>query len=130
MTLLHTTPIAARPIRVLLVDDEEDSAELLGMLLVRRGFEVTSARSVATALAAAGATTVDVLVSDLRLPDGNGHDLLRHLRAAGNLPAIALSGLDRAASARSDGDVGFDEYLRKPVAIDKLVDAIRRAYHN
>lgn len=128
--MLHTTPIAARPIRVLLVDDEEDSAELLGMLLARRGFEVASACSVATARAAAEATTIDVLVSDIRLPDGNGHDLLRHLRVAGNLPAIALSGLDRAASARPEGDGGFDEYLRKPVAIDELVDAIRRAFHN
>ena len=116
----------ASPARVLVVDDEDDLTDLLHMLLTRRGFAVTIARSVAGAVAAAGTGTIDVLVTDMRLPDGSGHDLLRQLRAAGRMPAIALSGLDRDAGVEGASVAGFDEYLRKPVAIDDLVDALRR----
>lgn len=123
-------PAAARLSRVLLVDDDDDCAELLRMLLVRRGFEVTIARSVATALVAAEAVTVDVLVSDIGLPDGTGHDLLRQLRVARRLPAIALSGLDRAAALKNEGDARFDEYLGKPVGINQLVEALLRVAGN
>jgi len=115
-----------RPRRILLVDDHADSVDLLRMLLVRRGFEVTIARSVAAAIAAAAAEPLDVLVSDIGLPDGSGYDLLRQLRSAGPLPAVALSGLDRAADLERAREAGFDEYLTKPVAIAQLVDAIRR----
>jgi DNA-binding response OmpR family regulator len=115
-----------RPLRVLLVDDHADTAELLRMLLSRRGFEVTTARSVASALVAAEASPIDVLVSDIGLTDGNGCDLLRQLRAIGPLPAIALSGRDREADVQSARDAGFDEYLGKPVGIAQLVEALRR----
>lgn len=116
---------SARP-RVLLVDDDEDSTELLRMLLARRGFQVTTACSVATALAAADAATFDVLVSDIGLPDGTGYDLLRQVRLARRLPAIAVSGLDRAADFKDGPGAAFDEYLGKPVGIEKLVEALRR----
>jgi DNA-binding response OmpR family regulator len=117
-------PGAAPKTRVLLVDDDDDSTDLLRMLLARRGFAVTTARSVATALDAAEAGTVDVLVSDIGLPDGTGYDLLLALRAARSIPAIALSGRDR--DAKNEGDAAFDEYLGKPVAIEKLVAALQR----
>jgi DNA-binding response OmpR family regulator len=116
----------SRPLRVLLVDDHADTAELLRMLLVRRGFEVTTARSVATALVAAESTPIDVLVSDIGLSDGTGCDLLRQIRAVRPLPAIALSGRDREADVQSARDAGFDEYLGKPVGIVQLVEALRR----
>jgi two-component system CheB/CheR fusion protein len=116
--------------RLLLVDDHDDAADVLRILLARRGFNVTVARSVGTALAATEAATLDVLVSDIRLPDGSGHDLLRQLRAVRRIPAIALSGLDRAASKSGATDGGFDEYLYKPVAIDNLVAAVRRVCPN
>jgi DNA-binding response OmpR family regulator len=123
----QTPPEAgARPVRVLLVDDHADTAELLRMLLSRRGFEVTTARSVASALVAAETSPIDVLVSDIGLADGNGCDLLRQLRALGPLPAIALSGRDREADVQSARDAGFDEYLGKPVGIVQLVEALRR----
>jgi DNA-binding response OmpR family regulator len=114
------------PLRVLLVDDHADTAELLRMLLVRRGFEVTTARSVASALVAAESTPVDVLVSDIGLADGSGCDLLKQLRAIRPLPAIALSGRDREADVQSARDAGFDEYLGKPVGIVQLIEALRR----
>jgi DNA-binding response OmpR family regulator len=123
----HTPP--ARRSRVLVVDDHTETTELLRILLGRRGFDVTTARSVATAMAAIEASPVDVLVSDVNLPDGDGCDLLQRLREAHEarrLPAIALSGLDRDADRRRGLDAGFDEYLAKPVGIDQLVGALRR----
>ena len=126
MTNLPPVEPESRPLRVLLVDDHADTAELLRMLLSRRGFEVTTARSVASALIAAEASSIDVLVSDIGLTDGNGCDLLRQLRALGPLPAIALSGRDREADVQSARDAGFDEYLDKPVGIAQLVEALRR----
>jgi CheY-like chemotaxis protein len=138
----HGEPGVRTP-RVLLVDDHADTADLLRMLLTRRGFEVTTAHSVATGLAAAGGAPVsmgpqaapnpgpasrappfDVLISDIHLPDGSGHDLLRQIRAVGPLPAVALSGLDRAADRESAHEAGFDAYLGKPVSIAQLVDAL------
>lgn len=126
MSNLPSMESEPRPLRVLLVDDHADTAELLRMLLSRRGFEVTTARSVASALVAAEASPIDVLVSDIGLADGNGCDLLRQLRAVGPLPAIALSGRDREADVQSARDAGFDEYLGKPVGIAQLVEALRR----
>ena len=124
----NQSPLSADPppLRVLLVDDHADTADLLRMLLVRRGFQVTTARSVATALAAAESAPIDVLVSDIGLADGSGCDLLRQLRAVSPLPAIALSGRDREADVQSARDAGFDEYLGKPVGIIQLVEALRR----
>ena len=119
------TGAAARP-RALVVDDHTETTELLRILLVRRGFDVTTARSVATAIAAVEETPVDVLVTDINLPDGDGCNLLRRMREAGPLPAIALSGLDRPPDSRRGLDAGFNEYLCKPVAIDQLVGALRR----
>lgn len=112
--------------RVLLVDDHTDAAELMQILLDRRGFEVTLASSVATALVAAAAGRVDVLVSDIELSDGNGCDLLRQLRAGVLLPAIAMSGHAQPADRKRGRDAGFDEYLCKPVSIDQLVAALAR----
>ena len=114
---------------VLVVDDEDDFSEVVEILLTRRGFAVTRARSVAGAVAAAAVAPIDVLVSDMRLPDGSGHDLLRQLRGASRVPAIALSGLERDARGDRASVAEFDEYLRKPLDIDDLVDALRRVTH-
>src|SRR5580704_17701193 len=112
--------------RVLLVDDHAETTELLQILLARRGFEVTTARSVATAIAAIEEAPVDVIVSEINLPDGDGCELLQRLREARHVPAIALSGLDRPPDSQRGLDAGFDEYLGKPVAIEQLVGALRR----
>lgn len=116
---------------LLLVDDHADSAELLRMLLVQRGFAVTVAGSVAAALAALaadGAAPIHVLVSDISLPDGTGHDLLQQIRAGGRaLPAVAFSGRASEADVQRGREAGFAEYLTKPVRLEELIGAVRRA---
>jgi DNA-binding response OmpR family regulator len=87
---------------------------------------VRLADTVAGGLRVLGAETLDVILSDLGLPDSSGHDLLRQTRAAGiDTPAIVLSGFgsdkDRAQSAAA----GFTAHLTKPIDFDLLIDTVR-----
>ena len=113
--------------RVLLVDDHEDT--LLGMqrLLGRRGYRVVVAHSVAEGLQKAKSEErFDLLISDLGLPDGSGCDLMSALRADGGPPGIALSGYGMESDISKTKEAGFSEHLIKPVAIDRLEEAMRR----
>ncbi len=111
-----------RPPRVLVVDDHAETVELLGMLLRRRGFSVTLARSVNEALRAVESASFDVLVSDHELPDGTGEELLRRLPAR---PPLALQ-ISGHAELPSDGakTAVFDQHLCKPVDTKELVRLI------
>ena len=119
-----------RPLRVLLVEDHADTRHVLTRLLRGAGHVVTAADSVAEALGvirAANGGGVELLVSDLALPDGTGLDVIRALRelrpreAAG---AIALSGWGMAEDVRKSIDAGFDRHLTKPVSFDALLEAV------
>lgn len=112
-------------LRILLVDDHRDTAESLAMLLQQRGFEVLLADSVASAIEQA-ARGFDVLVSDLGLPDGNGHELVERLAARGPLRAIALSGYASDADVAASRAAGFEAHLVKPVEPARLVRLIEK----
>lgn len=118
------TPQPSR--RVLLVEDHLDTSNLLSRLLRSWGHEVRVAQSVASALEAASAEPFDLLISDLGLPDGSGHDLMRQLAARGPMPAIAVSGYGASEDIRQSRDAGFAEHLTKPVSPAVLREAIRR----
>src|SRR5512136_2050251 len=66
--------------RILVVDDEASMRELLGIMLRRDGYQVLDASSFASASAAVVASRVDMVITDVRLPDGNGIDLLRQVK--------------------------------------------------
>jgi two-component system CheB/CheR fusion protein len=127
--------------RILLVEDDEDSAKVLARLLRRSGAAVQTADSVATGLQVALADPHDLVISDIGLPDGSGLDLMRQLIAARRgephggpngsgggepYPAIALSGFGMEEDIRQSREAGFAEHLTKPVNLDQLHDAIRR----
>ncbi|MGK3963320.1 PAS domain S-box protein [Sorangium sp. So ce118] len=116
-----------RALRILLVEDHEDTAEMMSELLTLTGHTVRIARSVRAAIDLAGAEAFDLLVSDLGLPDGSGTDLLESLRSAGNaVRAIALSGYGMEEDRRKTTRVGFLEHLIKPVSFRDLEAAIQR----
>ncbi|WP_437642546.1 CheR family methyltransferase [Sorangium sp. So ce854] len=116
-----------RPLRILLVEDHEDTAEMMSELLTLTGHAVRIARSVRAALDLAGAEAFDLLVSDLGLPDGSGTDLLESLRSTGNgIKAIALSGYGMEEDRRKSTRVGFLEHLIKPVSFRDLEASIQR----
>ena len=82
-----------RSLRILLVEDDEDSAEMMVCFLKREGHRVQTAGDVGTALEAATSGMFDLLISDICLPDGSGVDLMRELCSRGSeMPGIALSG--------------------------------------
>ena len=117
-----------RPLRILLVEDHEDTAEAMADLLRLIGHEVTVAGSVAAALAAAGDGhgRLDLVVSDLGLPDGSGQDLMRELARLYGLRGIALSGYGMEDDVRRSHEAGFLHHLTKPVDLQMLKAAIRQ----
>jgi PAS domain S-box-containing protein len=112
-------------LRILLVEDHPDTAEALAELLRLAGHRVTVAGGVAAALAAAAeAQELDLLISDLGLPDGTGHDVMRGLSRSGSIPGIALSGYGMEEDVRRSHEAGFDRHLTKPVTLQTLEAAI------
>jgi signal transduction histidine kinase len=111
-------------VRVLVVDDHQDSAETLALVLEMSGYEVTVAHSVREA--EAQASGCDVLISDISLPDGSGLDLVRTLQDHRPLPAIALSGYGTEQDRQRSLQAGFAEHLTKPVYPRRLLEAVKR----
>src|SRR4029453_10905608 len=110
----------------------QDTAATLLRLLSRRGYEVQSAGSVASALDLAKVFTFDVLVRDIRLPDGTGVDLLRKLRempGRENVPGVALSGFGMDEDIARSKDAGFTDHLTKPVDFALLQQSLMRIGH-
>jgi len=111
--------------RLLIIEDEGDLGELLKSNLARRGFAVDWYGTRADAEAALAIGTYDLILLDRRLPDGDGLDLLRHLRAAGSAtPVIVITAQDAVADRVEGLNSGGDDYLVKPFATDELVARI------
>jgi PAS domain S-box-containing protein len=109
-----------RPLRLLVVEDHEATSNVMVRLLTRRGYFVFAASSIKEALALLEETPVDVLISDVGLPDGSGRDLMEKVRQKKSLPGIALSGYGTEADLAQSSAVGFSLHLTKPVDIDRL----------
>ena len=114
---------------LVVVDDNDDSLDMLDTFLTQCGAEVKAARNVDTALSLIDTEpSIDAVVSDLSMPGRDGLDLIRQLRrhtTRANLPAIALTGFpEHYADARR---AGYDVFLQKPVDFDKLCSAIQTA---
>jgi hypothetical protein len=113
------------PLHILLVDDHTDTVITLGALLRNLGYEVACAETVKQALQLAKESKFDLLVSDIGLPDGSGHDLMRQIRAEQSIAGIALSGFGMEDDLEKSRAVGFTEHLIKPVNVDRLQATLR-----
>ncbi|MEN3942675.1 ATP-binding protein [Prosthecobacter sp. SYSU 5D2] len=111
--------------RILLVEDHEDSAQQMARLLRRAGHQVTCATTLAEGLEKGLAGGFDLLISDLGLPDGSGHELMEQLAARRPLPAIALSGYGMEEDIKKSLVAGFARHLTKPVNWPELKAAIQ-----
>ena len=110
---------------ILLVEDHGVTAKMMQMVLTSDGHTVESAGDVATALELAGQHPFDLLMSDLGLPDGSGHDLMRELRLRGHkFPGIALSGYGQEEDIQRSHEAGFAAHLTKPASREAVVEAI------
>jgi signal transduction histidine kinase/response regulator RpfG family c-di-GMP phosphodiesterase len=121
------TPAEHKSMRVLLVEDHEDTNRSLTQLLRRRGYYVQPAHSMQAALEAAAQETFDVLVSDIGLPDGSGIDLMEKLRSDRPIFGIALTGFGMEDDLRKSHEVGFHHHLVKPVDLNRLDALIQQA---
>jgi nitrogen-specific signal transduction histidine kinase/CheY-like chemotaxis protein len=106
--------------RILLVEDHEDTNRSLTNLLRRRGYHVQPALNFQSAVDLSEKEEFDVLVSDLALPDGNGIDLMQKLSSKQPLFGIALTGYGMEADIRRSREVGFQHHLVKPIDLNKL----------
>jgi signal transduction histidine kinase len=125
-----SSPADMRPLRILLVDDHQDTCTALERLLVRRGHLVAAAHDMRSAMEAAARNSFDLLISDIALPDGTGTQLMSYLRAISGVPGIAISGFGMNGDIDKSLEAGFSEHLVKPVKMEKLESAIERVMHN
>ncbi|HXH83712.1 MAG TPA: response regulator [Candidatus Tectomicrobia bacterium] len=118
----------ARPLRVLLVEDDADAREILGLALARSGYTVDQAADGSHALTLAAASAPDAAVVDLGLPDMDGFEVARRLRTLhDHTMLIALTGFSRFEDQIRAGQAGFQMYLVKPFDPDRLARLIRAA---
>jgi PAS domain S-box-containing protein len=113
-------------VRVLVVDDEPDTRELLKVGLGQCGAEVTAAGSAAEALEAITAEVPDLLISDIGMPDEDGYELIRKVRTlpaerGGRVPAIALTAYARTEDRLQALRAGYHMHVPKPVELAELV---------
>jgi CheY-like chemotaxis protein/HPt (histidine-containing phosphotransfer) domain-containing protein len=119
---------ALRPLHILLVEDHGVTAKMMRMMLTAEGHSVESAGDVATAMQLANQHAFDLLVSDLGLPDGSGHDLMRELREHGyKFPGIALSGYGQEDDIQRSRKAGFAAHLTKPASREAVIEAVAAA---
>ncbi|HEX4498985.1 MAG TPA: ATP-binding protein [Thermoanaerobaculia bacterium] len=117
----------AAELHILLVEDHADTAEAMADLLREMGHRVTVAHSVAAGLAAAEhmGGRLDLVLSDLGLPDGTGLDLMTQLHGRYGVKGIALSGYGMEEDVRRSLEAGFERHLTKPVNLQALQMAIQ-----
>lgn len=114
--------------RVLVVDDNEDAADSLAMLLAVRGDEVRIAHDGAEAVAAEHEFNPEVVLLDIGLPKLSGYDVARHIRSARGAAVliIAITGWGQEDDRKRARDAGFDHHFTKPVDFGVLLELIDR----
>jgi DNA-binding NtrC family response regulator len=116
------------PGRILLVDDQPELRRLFRRSLVRAGHEVVEATNGRVAIRLVPDGEFDVVISDVRMPDMSGVELLEAIRAQDpDLPVLLVSGSPDLETAKKAAAYGAAEYLLKPVALEKLRICAERA---
>ena len=111
--------------RILIVEDEEKIARFLELELAHEGYETEKAGDGRTGLALAESGRFDLCLLDVMLPQLNGLEVVRRLRRTSDLPVILLTARDAVMDKVSGLDMGADDYVTKPFAIEELLARIR-----
>jgi len=118
---------------VLVVDDDEDTLELLSAALRSRSAQVTAVSSAAQAIEAIKTFRPDVLVSDIAMPGEDGYELIQKIIAMGfepSIPAIAITAYAREEDKETALLAGYQWYLSKPVELGEFISAVAEAARN
>ena len=119
--------MSAAPLKILVIDDEPPIRKLLRMVLSTQGYEILDAPNGKTALELMN-DNPDLVILDLCLPDIQGHELLRVIRARNDsVPIVVLSSRGDEAGKVQALDLGADDYVTKPFGMDEMLASIRAA---
>lgn len=116
---------------ILIVDDEEDIRVLSALMLEPDGYQTTTASTCAEALARIRQGGLDLVLLDLGLPDGNGRDVLRTLKAEGlvpDLPVVIVSAFGQDVVRDELDDLCAVGYIRKPYDMVELRETVRSVF--
>src|SRR5215210_2095602 len=113
--------------RILIVDDEPQITRVLRRSLTSHGYDVHVASDGESALQTFGDWSPDLVVTDLSMPNTDGLELCRNLRAISQLPIIVLSVRGEESTKVQALDAGADDYVTKPFGMDELLARIRAA---
>ncbi|MFC0674487.1 MtrAB system response regulator MtrA [Brachybacterium hainanense] len=113
------------PSRILVVDDDQAIAEMVGIVLRGKGFEVVTTPDGASALEAFPRVRPDLVLLDLMLPGIDGIEVCRRLRRESGVPVIMLTARSDTADVVEGLEAGADDYLTKPFEPDELVARIK-----
>ncbi len=128
MDVQHDVDRAERKLtRILVVEDEPEIAGFIRRGLIYKGYDVDVAPSGEEALGAAQQRPPDLVILDLMLPDADGIDVCRKLRAADDTPIIMLTARDTTDQKVAGLDAGADDYITKPFVFDELLARVRAA---
>jgi len=116
---------SARGGTILLVEDEEDIATLVRTYLEKDGFRVIWAARAAEGLQALADNEIRLAILDLQLPDGDGLDLCRAIRATSRLPIVIVTARDEEIDRITGLELGADDYVTKPFSPRELVARVR-----
>jgi signal transduction histidine kinase len=123
-------PDLLKGLRVLSVDDQQDTRELITIALTRYGAEVKASDSASTALQLVKEWKPHVVVSDIGLPGMDGYDFMKQVREletdGERIPAIAVTGYAGAVDESKALDAGYEVHLSKPIELNKLVTVIAK----
>jgi CheY-like chemotaxis protein len=114
--------------RILLVEDHDDTRHVLKRSLTRSGHEVAAAEDLQSGIDLLGSGDFDVIVSDIALPDGTGYALISEARKRGSAAVgIAFSAYDYPPDVLEPKATGFDHHLNKPSDSDRLFSLVDEA---
>lgn len=122
--------MTSTPKTVLIIEDEEDAAELFAEMMRVSGFRVLKTSNSAPAIAMMSAERPDVIILDIMMPEVSGLDLLRQMRRdpkLAGIPVVVVSARSMPADIRSGMEAGASTYLTKPVGFLELREAVQRA---
>jgi two-component system copper resistance phosphate regulon response regulator CusR len=110
--------------RILAIDDDPDNLELIGKILTHAGYHFTGAQTGTDGIHLAINQTFDLIILDIDLPDVQGDEVARRLKAHSSTPILSLTGNDELGDRERYLDAGCDGYLPKPISRPYLLAAI------
>lgn len=123
------TPMKNKPKHIVLVEDDSAMCVLIGSYLEKAGYSVSVANTRASFYSILDRGGINLILLDLNLPDGDGMEIVRHLRKSSDIPIIIVTIRDKDSDRITGLELGVDDYLTKPFHPRELVARVRNLLH-